>query len=259
MNGTEETASTHISHMNTMTNSPLSSLTSRYVTRCRYVDRASKAQYIALKYAPILAGSVLDVGCDRRQLAGHLPASVRYIGVDMNDAADVVLNLEGECLPFKDREFDTVICADTLEHLDQIHRVFDELCRVARERVIVSLPNPLRNLLLAIGEGSNGRLKYYGLPADVPPDRHRWFFGAEEAQAFIRDRGARNGFEVEQMDVEERGSPEWIAAAKPSLAASANASEGTTWAVLIRANHPIGSPANGKPANPSGTPIPPSR
>src|SRR6185295_18307187 len=175
--------------------------------------------------------------CDRRQLASHLPASARYTGVDMNNTADVVLNLERDRLPFTDRQFDTVICADTLEHLDEVHRVFDELCRVARHRVVVSLPNPLRNLLLALDLCANGRLKYYGLPTEPPIDRHRWCFGAEGAQAFIRERGMRDGFEVEQMDVEEWGVPGWVRHADAGLAASANASAGTTWAVLLRANH----------------------
>jgi SAM-dependent methyltransferase len=206
----------------------------RYVAPAKYHDRAGKALYIASKYATILRGSVLDIGCDRAQLARHLPAGATYIGADMNDTADLVINLDRDNLPFLDASIDTVIAADVLEHLERLHAVFDELCRVARRRVIVSLPNPYRSFILAAAEGKASTLKYYGLPADKPIDRHRWFFGARHAEAFIRERAARNGYEVEQLDVEEHGCPAWINSAGENLFDDWEMRAGTTWAVLVR-------------------------
>lgn len=209
-----------------------------YTTTLRYTDRATKARFIASKYAPILRESVLDVGCDEGQLGRELQKTgspgVRYVGVDMNDRADVVHDLERSPLPFAEQEFETVICADVLEHLEHLHAAFDELCRVAKSRVVISLPNPLRNLLLAIAAGSRGALKYYGLPIEAPRDRHRWFFGAEEAESFVRARAVMNGFGVEQIDFEEKGCPEWIGAAGDNVIGSKNATHGTMWAVLAR-------------------------
>ncbi len=206
----------------------------RYHTAQRYTDRTGKAAYIAGKYAPILVGRVLDVGCDQRQLRSHLPAAAGYHGVDMNPAADTVLNLEEQNLPFDDGAFDTVICADVLEHLERLHGVFDELCRVSKSRVIISLPNPVRNLMLAIAQGSQGNLKYYGLPVDKPADRHKWFFGAEEAAHFLKARGDRNGFDVEQIDVEETYCPPWLGTDGADRLNSHNCRGGTTWCVLKR-------------------------
>lgn len=228
----------------------------RYHTPTRYHDRASKAEYIARKYAPIWVETptcrVLDVGCDQRQLARHLPANVRYTGVDVNDAADVVLNLERDDLPFPDASFECVLACDVLEHLDRIHAVFDELCRVSASRVIVSLPNPLRAMLMELAGGSEGRLKYYGLPADPPRDRHKWFFGSDEAEEFLRVRAARLGFEVEQMDHEDSGGPAWPARDGRDRLASSNCRGGTLWCVLRRTLPPIRAAVD----SPTGLPGP---
>lgn len=203
-----------------------------YSTALRYDDRASKARYIADKYAPLLAGSVLDVGCDAAPLRALVRGS--YTGVDIRPDADVVVNLDRDNLPFADRSFDTVVCTDVLEHLDWCHAVFDDLCRVAGRHVIASLPNPVRNLLTAIAEGGEGRLKYYGLPVDPPADRHRWFFGHDEGAAFLAMRGRRRGFAVEQLDAEEGGCPAWRDREGRNLLGSGNIRGGTLWCVLTR-------------------------
>jgi hypothetical protein len=209
----------------------------RYGSPPPYTDRPSKARYIAAKYAPILTTSLLDIGCDQRQLLSHLPPTIQYTGLDLAPPADVVLNLDlpGTKLPFPDQHFDTVLAADVLEHLERIHAVFDEMCRVAARHVIVSLPNPVHNFIDAITAGQGGRLKFYGLPVDPPKDRHRWFFGAEEAAQFLRERGRRHGFEVEQLDADSPGCPKWLSPQGTNYLASPNATQGTTWCVLRRA------------------------
>lgn len=207
----------------------------RYQTRLSYTDRPSKAAWIADKYRAILGGHVLDVGCDQKHLSEHLPPGARYLGVDMGPPADVVVNLDRQELPFGPGSFDTVLCADVLEHLDRLHDVFDRLCSIARGHVIIALPNPLRNLLLSLHEGTRGvGLKYYGLPLEPPPDRHRWFFGYEEAERFLRERGRRNGFSVEQVEPEERGVRAITNADGVNLIDSPNATFGTIWCVLKR-------------------------
>lgn len=207
-----------------------------YHTDQSYTDRAGKAIYIARKYAPILAGRVLDVGCDQRQLAAHLPTTAHYLGIDLASPADLVLDLDTADLPFADASFDTVVCTDVLEHLERLHAVFDELCRVSADRVIVSLPNCVRNLLLTVFEGSGGQLKYYGLPTEAPKDRHRWFFGYEDAARFVADRARTHGFCAEQIEPEDRGCYYWLGRDGRDVLADPNITSGTMWAVLRREN-----------------------
>lgn len=214
---------------------PAATTALRYPAPPAYTDRAGKATYIATKYAPLLTTSVLDVGCDERQLARLLPPTATYLGVDMNPIADLRVDLEAGPLPFATASFDTVIAADVLEHLEQIHSVFDELCRVARQRVIISLPNPVLSFLHALAQGWTGTFKYYGLPLERPADRHRWFFGSEEAERFVRERGARNGFSLEQVDFEDYPEPPpYFSRSGRPLTAGPSFTRGTLWAVLAK-------------------------
>lgn len=206
-----------------------------YRTGVRYSDRNGKAGYIADKYAAILRGSVLDVGCDTARLRGLVAEPSMYVGVDLTreGGADLAIDLDCHSLPFADRSFDTVLCTDVLEHLDRAHAVFDELCRVAGAHVIVSLPNPLRTMLetLVLGQTS---IKYYGMPAERPPDRHRWFMNAVEAATFVRTRGAAAGFEIEQLDY-EAGAPRcWSLPDGRNVFDLAEVKPGTMWCVLGR-------------------------
>jgi len=213
-----------------------------YPIPAAYTNRAGKAIYIATKYASILGGSVLDVGCDEKQLSKLIPSTATYLGIDMSSAADIILILEDAKLPLADRAIDTVLACDVLEHLEQIHAVFDELCRVAKHRVIVSLPNPMLAFMHALAhedigerEGTNKGLKYYGLPVERPRDRHRWFFSSEEAQRFVRERGKLNAMRIEQLDFEAYPEPPpYFSRSGRVLSNSPTFSQGTMWAVLSR-------------------------
>jgi Methyltransferase domain len=199
-----------------------------------YTDRAGKARYIAEKYAAILRGVVLDVGCDAAPLRGLVAQPDAYVGVDMRQDADVRLNLDAQDLPFDDGSFDTVVCTDVLEHLERCHHVFDELCRVSRRHIIASLPNPARVFLEGVFAGSGGEQKYYGLPVDPPADRHRWFFGYDDAVRFFTARGQRLGFSVEQIDAQSTGSLYWRNGQGQDVLDTPNLNQGTIWCVLAR-------------------------
>jgi SAM-dependent methyltransferase len=217
----------------------------RFETDFRYTDRETKAKFVWLKYRPILTGRILDVGADECHLRAHLPEGADYTGIGLGGNPDLQVNLEKEPLPFPDGTFDCVLCLDVLEHLDNIHAVFDELCRVTRRHVIVSLPNAWADLYraLRVRDYRPGQAtKFYGLPPEPPEDRHKWFCSAEEAEAFIRYRAERNGMAVihlddEGMGGEGRGLRGFLRRkARDVLFRSglnvANLYRGTVWAVL---------------------------
>lgn len=161
-------------------------------------DRAARSRFVARRFAPYLAESVLDVGCYEAPLRDLL-AGVRYHGVDVAGRPDQVLDLDsGAPLPFADRSWSCVICIEVLEHLEHLHQVFDELVRVAASHVIVSLPNCWRDARRPIERG-RGDFAHYGLPPEPPADRHRWFFSYTQGRDFIASRARAHGLEVVEM------------------------------------------------------------
>ena len=177
---------------------------SLYHTTLTYQDRAEKMAYVWDKYRPLLQGkNILDVGCDQRELTRYLDNQAHYWGIDIGGSPDQIVDLEAGPLPFEDRTFDTALCLDVLEHIETIHFIFDELCRVAHESVIISLPNAYSAFyhMLQHGDYKPGQaLKFYGLPLEKPQDRHKWFFSLDEAERFIRYRAEKNGWKVAQID-----------------------------------------------------------
>lgn len=218
-------------------------MTLRFQTDFRYTDRRSKAEYVWRKYEGILKGaSILDVGADECHLKHHLDPQASYYGIGLGGSPDRQVNLEREKIPFDDDAYDCVLCLDVLEHIDNPHETMDELCRVSRRYVVVSLPNAWATFWRRIrtGESAGGKImKFYGLPVGPPVDRHKWFFSATEGRAFVEARALKNGMTVVQIDHESKGSLAGGAlkrlAARYLLAPDVNPDDltlGTLWAVL---------------------------
>src|SRR4030095_709635 len=143
-----------------------------------FVERIDRPKYIGRRFAPYLAGRVLDVGCDRAALRDVVGRD-RYSGVGLGPDADVRVDLERDGkLPFPDRSWDAVVCLDVLEHLNNLHEMFDEIVRVAAKHVVISLPNNWSTARKRIAKG-HGSFIHYGLPSDPPEDRHKWVFNTE--------------------------------------------------------------------------------
>ncbi|TAK34599.1 MAG: class I SAM-dependent methyltransferase [Saprospiraceae bacterium] len=175
----------------------------QFSTQYSYRDRETKARYVWQKYQSILTGSILDVGADEQHLKQYLGNGAKYWGIGLGGHPDQQVDLEKEDIPFPDDSFDCVLCLDVLEHLENIHVVFDELCRVTRRYVIILLPNAWSSFykMLLFGDYQLEQpMKFYGLPIECPEDRHKWFFSADEAEKFIVHRAKKNHMQVLQLD-----------------------------------------------------------
>ena len=88
-------------------------------------------------------------------------------------------------LPFGDREFDGTICIETLEHLESPNLIANELFRVTRNNVLISLPNSWRDARVPIRRG-HGTIAHYGTPYTLAGmDRHRWFFNITQGICYL--------------------------------------------------------------------------
>ena len=200
-----------------------------------FQSRSERSEYIANRFRPLLAGKILDVGCDKAVLKKLLP-HLDYTGTDVSGNPDVRLNLEEiDRLPFDDGAFDCVVCSDVLEHLDNFHHILGELIRVTKKHIILSLPNNWANARVPIerGKGSFGK---YGLPIDPPQDRHKWFFNLSEANDFVKAQARQFPISILESHVTEKPRPFLIRAARrvwyPSQERYLNRYAHTLWVVL---------------------------
>lgn len=175
-----------------------------------YTDRESKHKWVFEKYRKILKGRILDVGADEMHLKKFLPNDVEYIGTGLGDFDEQIkVDLEKDDLPFAPQTFDIVMCLDVLEHIETIHKVFDDICTISKEWVLISLPNPWQSLMSCLQEGQykQGRnTKFYGLPLEREPDRHKWFFSSSEARDFVDYRAKKNNFDIFDLYIANEGS-----------------------------------------------------
>lgn len=96
----------------------------------------------------LIGRKVLDIACGRGYLTKRLADNFDVTGADIVVGKDIINKLSNvrfkettlENLPFKNNEFDTVICAHTLEHVQDIKSAIIELKRVTKKRLIVILP-----------------------------------------------------------------------------------------------------------------------
>ncbi|HMM19584.1 MAG TPA: methyltransferase domain-containing protein [Selenomonadales bacterium] len=175
-----------------------------FQTNYQYINRETKATYVWMKYQTLFKDNILDVGADQGFLKQHLPVNTKYVSIGLGSTAiDIEIDLEKEKIPFDNGSFECVLCLDVLEHLDNLHKVFYELCRVTKNYVIISLPNPylaFLNMLLKGQYKQDQPMKFYGLPNDKPIDRHKWFFSSREAENFLRHQAKINNMKVVQID-----------------------------------------------------------
>lgn len=171
--------------------------------RVNFHERQERTQYIYHAFGRYFGKNILDVGCDQCVLK-TLITGIDYLGMDVAGTPDISLNLEKiDKLPCADAAFDCVICADVLEHLDNLHAVFNELIRVSRRHIIIAWPNNWVNARVPLERG-HGSFKHYGLPFEKPLDRHKWFFSLSEARAFVHHHIKQRRLELVEERINEK-------------------------------------------------------
>lgn len=165
-----------------------------------FLDRAGRYDFLRSHFKEHFASAerILDVGCDENYLKRFF--GDRVYGIDIGGTPDRVVDLEKEALrSFPDASYDLVICTEVLEHLDNFHEMVDELIRVARGAIIISLPNcsSTRRMWRVLRTGRNW--KFYGLPYEKPSDRHKWFFSYKEIIDFFLAYSEKNHLRLREV------------------------------------------------------------
>lgn len=157
----------------------------------QYMEPRPLLRYLFINKAfpQYLEGKLLDVGSRDNTLRDVLKKDA--VLIDKNNPNLASFDWEKEPLPFGDNSFDTVVCLDTLEHIDNLHGAFEDLLRVSKRYIIISLPNCWRKAFrqMILGKGVQAS---YGLPPEKPMDRHRWFFNSEDIETFFFYQSAAN-------------------------------------------------------------------
>ena len=133
--------------------------------------------------------------------------SSEVIEVDIEGSNDFRINLNSKKkLPFKDKEYDVVTAFDVLEHLEYFHFVFDEMIRISKKTIIISLPissyeifeKVILGLLRENDRKKHGVFsKYYGLPLKEVFDRHRWWLYFEDVVEYSKHISIKKSLNVE--------------------------------------------------------------
>jgi hypothetical protein len=159
---------------------------------------------------------VLNLGSGgKRHLEKFLHKSQKCFDVDFSGDCDLLTDLDTvNQLPFEAGSFDTVCALDVLEHLNNFHLINEEMFRVSRKNIIVSLPNDASNFFENILRNKPNLLpadqfglfsKYHGLPIENPPDRHKWWLTFWDIvryyKLFVEKRGLQVSFVTNPMSL----------------------------------------------------------
>jgi 2-polyprenyl-3-methyl-5-hydroxy-6-metoxy-1,4-benzoquinol methylase len=136
---------------------------------------------LRLTVAELQPESILDAGCGEgetlERLRGLLPDEVH--GFDSNPACvefaavrfpTYRFGIGDVCsIGYGDDRFDTVLCLEVLEHLDEPATAVRELLRVSRRHVVISVPHEPLFRLTNLARG-----KYLGRLGDHPEHCQHW-------------------------------------------------------------------------------------
>jgi predicted SAM-dependent methyltransferase len=180
-----------------------------------YTTRDERNEFLSKKFSKYIGRTVLNCGGGgKKYLAKYLDDNIAYKEIDIDGEPDLLIDLENTYpIPMESNSFETVVCTDVLEHLDEFHRTFEEIIRISSGYVIISLPNSLKVLtaylfLKNYTESSADKnysqkyfgihSKYYGLPLQKPLDRHKWFFSITDLENFFHHKNLELNYTIEE-------------------------------------------------------------
>ena len=135
-------------------------------------------QFVARKLGKLNNQIILDIGCRDQIFKKSLLGNFKYIGIDYDqenkNAEFINHNLE-QGLPKQIGKIDIINAMDVLEHVENIHDIFNECFKKSEQKIAIALPNmayyKFRLTFLFSGEISG---KYIFHSKKIV-DRHRWF------------------------------------------------------------------------------------
>ena len=180
-----------------------------------YTTRDQRNLFLSQRFSKYIGQTVLNVGGGgKKHLKKYLDNNISYTEIDIDGDPDMIVDLESIYpIPIEDNSFETVVCTDVLEHLDEFHRTFEEIIRISSKYVIISLPNSLKALRAYlkltdyVSSSENPQYsenyygihsKYYGLPLSKPLDRHKWFFSITDLENFFHKKKNDLGYSIEE-------------------------------------------------------------
>lgn len=151
----------------------------------------NRNQYVANKLGILNGTTILDIGCRDMVLKTYLKGNFNYKGLDfqitekLTENKDLINhNLESR-LPKDLGKYDIINALDVLEHLENIHDVFQDLFNHSNNQIIIALPN-IGYYRFRLSFLFNGILsKKYTFNKNKTDDRHRWIPNYYTIQEFV--------------------------------------------------------------------------
>lgn len=163
----------------------------------------NRAEFVAKKLGNLNGDKILDLGCRNMILKEYLKGNFDYKGLDFiseksKDTDFINHNLE-QGLPENLETFDEIVALDVLEHIENIHDVYNELFSKVTKLVIIALPNMgyykfrFNYLFKGVLSGK------YIFSSNKILDRHRWIPNYVSINNFVLKNTPSN-FVIESYD-----------------------------------------------------------
>ena len=166
----------------------------------------NRNKFVAKKLGNLNGEKILDIGCRDKIFEKYLEGKYEYTGIDFDP--DKPLNIEisdkeinynlEQGLP-ENFEFDIINALDVLEHLENIHNLYDEIFIKSKKKVSIALPNmgyyKFRLNFLFKGDIS-GKYTFHEKKVH---DRHRWLPNYTSILKFVKNNHP-DGWKVKKFD-----------------------------------------------------------